>query len=252
MESLDMLLTIVADKKKQLDSLRPLPPTLVKNLHQWFSIEQTYTSNALEGNTLTRSETALVVEKGLTVSGKPLKDHLEAVNYAIALNFINGLIDKKRKNLTPADILDIHRIILKSIDDEHAGKFRKISVKIAGSRIVLPDPIKVPDLITDFMQWLTTASENPIILAAQAHYRFVAIHPFIDGNGRTARLLMNLLLMQEGYPPAIISMEERKAYLEALELIDSTKNYAAFYKLIAQSVEHSLGIYLDAAHKSTF
>jgi len=111
--------------------------------------------------------------------------------------------------------------------------------------------VKVPELMNDFIQWLTTTSENPIILAAKAHYRFVAIHPFVGGNGRTARLLMNLLLMQAGYPPAIISMEERKIYLEDLEQIDTTQNYEDFYRLIAQSVEHSLDIYLDAARKSS-
>lgn len=249
MEPLNTLLEAVAEKKIQLDAYRPLPKALVKNLQQWFAIEQTYTSNALEGNTLTRNETALVVEKGITIAGKPLKDHLEAVNYAIALNFIHDLINKPRASLVITDILDIHRIILKSIDDEHAGVFRRIAVKIAGSHVILPDPIKVPDLMNEFMQWLTTTSDNPIIIAAQAHYRLVAIHPFVDGNGRTARLLMNLLLMQEGYPPAIITMEHRKAYLEALEKADATQNYADFYRLIAQSVEHSLGMYLEAAKK---
>ena len=250
MKKLDALLKLVADKKLKLDSLRPLPPALVKNLQQWFAIEQTYTSNAIEGNTLTRNETALVVEKGITVSGKPLKDHLEAVNYTIALNFVNNLVDKKRKALTVTDILNIHRIILKSIDDDHAGAFRKIAVRIAGSAVILPDPIKIPDLMNDFIRWLNKATGDPIIIASQAHYRFVAIHPFVDGNGRTARLLMNLLLMQEGYPPAIIAPENRKSYLDALEKSDKKDDCNDFYMLIAQSVEHSLNIYLDAANKS--
>ena len=210
-ESLDELLKIIADKKKQLDALRPLPAPLVKNLQQWFAVELTYTSNALEGNTLTRNETALVVEKGITIAGKPLKDHVEAVNYTIALNFVNDLVDKKRTEISLNDILDIHRIILKSIDDEHAGVWRKIAVKIAGSNVVLPDPIKVPDLMTDFIHWLHDVNDAPVIVAAEAHRRLLAIHPFVDGNGRTARLLMNLLLMQTVYHPAIISMEERKA-----------------------------------------
>ncbi len=250
MKKLDTLLKLVAEKKKQLDSLRPLPPALIQNLEQWFAIEQIYTSNALEGNTLTRHETALVIEKGITVAGKPLKDHLEAVNYAIALHFVGDLIHKKRSTLTITDILDIHRIILKSIDDEHAGIFRKIAVRISGSTLTLPDPIKVPDLMNEFIQWLTTTADSPIMIAAQAHYRLVSIHPFIDGNGRTARLLMNLLLIQEGYPPAIIPMEKRAAYLAALTEIDATGNYKDFKVLITQAVEHSLDVYLEAAQKS--
>lgn len=250
MESLENLLAIIAQKKIKLDSLRPLPEALVKNLEQWFTIEQTYTSNALEGNTLTRSETLLVIEKGITVAGKSLKDHLEAVNYALALHCVYDLVAKKRAEITSADILDIHRIILKSIDDRHAGVFRKISVKIAGSLIQLPDPIKIPDLMSDFMQWLTTVTGHPAVIAAQAHYKFVAIHPFVDGNGRTARLLMNLILMQEGYPPAIISMAHRAAYLEALSKIDNTGNFDELYMLIAQAVDQSLDVYLNAMQHS--
>ena len=250
MLSLAQLLITLDDKKKQLDKLRPLPTALINNLRQWFTIELSYSSNALEGNTLSRHETALVIEKGITVAGKPLKDHLEAVNYSIALNFIYDLVDKKRSQITLNDILDIHRIILKSIDDEHAGVFRKISVKIAGSTVILPDPINVPDLMHDFMDWLHLTIDNPVIIAAEAHRKIVGIHPFIDGNGRTARLLMNLLLMQEGYPPAIISPQGRNSYLEALEKSDKTNNHESFYELIALAVEHSLDIYLDAAQKS--
>jgi Fic family protein len=247
---LSTLLDTIKLKKEQLDTHRPLPPALVHNLAQWFTIELTYNSNALEGNTLTKSETAAVVEKGITVAGKPLKDHLEVTNYAIALNFVEHLVTQKRADITLNTLLDIHRIILKSIDDDHAGMLRKIAVRIAGSSLVLPDPVKVPDLMRDFIVWLQNTTDNPIVVSAEAHRRLVSIHPFVDGNGRTARLLMNLLLMQEGYPPAIIHVKNRSVYIDALSTADTTGNSDDFYMLVARAVQHSLDIYLEAAHKS--
>ena len=250
MKRLNQRLEVVKLKKEQLDVYRPLSSALVNNLSQWFTIELTHTSTAIEGNTLTRSETAAVVEKGITVAGKSLKDHLEVTNYVIALNFINDLVSQKRVDITLNTLLDIHRIILKSIDDDHAGALRKIAVRIAGSTLVLPDPINVPDLMNEFIQWLSTVQENPIIISAQAHRRLVSIHPFVDGNGRTARLLMNLLLMQQGYPPAIIRMEDRPAYFNALSKADQTGDADDFCILVASAVERSLDIYLDAVRKS--
>lgn len=250
MKTLNTLLDSVTQKKQQLDAFRPLPAALLANLSQWFEVELTYTSNALEGNTLTRSETAAVVRKGITIAGKSLNEHLEAINYLVALNFIEMFVAQKRNDITLPTVLDIHRIILKSIDDAHAGVLRTIAVRIGGSSVVLPPPVKVPDLMSEFIDWLHTATGHPVIVSAQAHKKLVDIHPFVDGNGRTARLLMNLLLMQEGYPPAIIKVSDRVAYLDALSKADTTGDLNDFYILIALAVEQSLDIYLDAAHKT--
>lgn len=224
-----------------------MPPELVKNLDEWFRIELTYTSNAIEGNTLTRQETALVVEKGLTVGGKSLREHLEAVNHASALDFIKTLVSKPRPELSENDVLDLHNLILQSIDNMNAGRYRRVSVRIAGSTEILPNWAKVPDLMTAFYTWLHSVTDiHPVQLAADAHYQFVSIHPFIDGNGRTARLLMNLLLLQVGYPPALIRKEDRQRYISALEQGQLGGTLTDYYQVIGEAVERSLDIYLAA------
>jgi Fic family protein len=233
--------------KKELDRCRPFPKALVSNLDEWFRVELTYTSNAIEGNTLTRSETALVLEKGLTVGGKPLKDHLEAANHAAALDWIGALAAKKPKDITEDHILTIHRLILKGIDDSNAGFYRAVPVRIAGSTTILPNPVKVPRLMSEFMDWLRGDKKtHPVMLAAEAHYRLVTIHPFIDGNGRTARLLMNLILMQHGYPPAIIRKEDRLAYINALEKAQTGGPRDDYEKIMCKAAERSLKIWLKA------
>lgn len=243
---LEKLATLTAQKKK-LQARRPLPAALVKNLEEWFKIELTYTSNAIEGNTLTRQETALVVEKGITVAGKSIKEHLEAVNHAEALEYIKGFVAKKRKNITERDILGIHEIILAKIDEINAGRYRTVPVRIAGSTVVLPNPVKVPKLMEEFMQWLHRKSkDHPVTLAGEAHFRFVSIHPFVDGNGRTARLLMNLLLMQAGYPPALIKKEHRLKYINAIERGQLYGEMEDYYGVIYEGVENSMQIYLKA------
>lgn len=236
-------------KKKQLDSFRPLPPALVKNLGEWFKIALTYTSNAIEGNTLTHEETAMVVEKGIAIGGKTVTEHLEAINHAAAIDFIEKVVQKK-EILCLDDILSIHRIILQSIDPTNAGVFRTVMVRILGSNTVFPNYLKVPILMTEFMSWLTTTQDHPVKIAAIAHFKLVSIHPFVDGNGRTARLLMNLLLLQQGYPLAIIKKEDRKAYIDSLELASSTNDLTAFNGIIFQAVESSLDSYLEAIDQS--
>lgn len=235
-------------KKKELDGFRPLPPALTRNLNDWFRVELTYTSNAIEGNTLTRRETAVVIEKGLTVGGKTLKEHLEATNHAHALDFVHTLIKKKPSQLTIRDVLDIHSMILKGIDDDNSGQLRNLPVRISGSLVVLPNPRKVRDLMDGFLSWLTVRQDlHPVAFAGEAHYRLVSIHPFVDGNGRTARLLMNLLLLMAGYPPAIIRKRDRLAYLGALEKAQLGGSKTDYEKLIAKAADRSLDIYLKAA-----
>lgn len=241
----------LTEKKKKLDKHRPLDIALLKNLEEWFRIELTYTSNAIEGNTLSRAETALVIEKGLTIGGKSITEHLEATNHAAALDFVKEQIKRKTSDLKEKDILKIHEIILDRIDKENAGIYRRVPVRISGSAVVLPNPRKVQELMDDFFSWLRKEDKmHGIQLAAEAHYRLVTIHPFIDGNGRTARLLMNMILMMKGYPPAIIRKNDRLAYIKSLEkpqLVngqgDSKNDY---FKLIATAVDRSLNIYLKA------
>jgi len=239
----------LSNKKTELDQFRPLPPELLTNLDDWFRVELTYTSNAIEGNTLTRQETALVVEKGLTVRGKSLNEHFEAHNHAKALGFIKSLVDKNTKEITESHILEVHHLILQSIDDSNAGQYRRVPVRISGSMIVLPNYIKVPELMSELIDKLfkNSANYHPVELALLSHYELVTIHPFSDGNGRTARLLMNLVLMQNGYPPAIIQKRERDRYITSLEKAQLGGSRDDFDKLIMKVVDRSLDIYLKAA-----
>lgn len=241
----------LTEKKKILDKNRPFDKALIKNLEEWFRIELTYTSNAIEGNTLSRAETALVVEKGLTIGGKSITEHLEATNHALALDFIKEQIKRKPSDLKEKDILKIHEIIFDRIDRENAGFYRRVPVRISGSAVVFPNPKKVQTLMDDFFKWLKNETKmHAVELASEAHYRFVTIHPFVDGNGRTARLLMNMILMMKGFPPAIIRKNDRLTYIKSLEkpqLVngegDSKNDY---FKLISSAVDRSLNIYLKA------
>lgn len=250
---MDNKLKLLTDKKQRLDTFRPLPPELVANLDGWFKVELTYTSNAIEGNTLTRAETALVVEKGITIQGKSLKEHLEATNHVEALDYIKTLVSKKRQDLREDDILDIHKAILQKIEENHAGRYRTQHARLTGSETILPNPVKVPDLMKTFINWLTgNNSDHPVKIAADAHFKLVTIHPFSDGNGRTSRLLMNLLLMQAGYPPAIIRKEDRLEYVNALEKGQVGNDIGDFYNLIYEAVDRSLDIYLEALQQQRF
>ena len=238
---------VLDEKKALLDQNRPLPEALVRNLDEWFRVELTYTSNAIEGNTLTRRETALVVEKGLTVGGKSLAEHLEATNHAHAIDWIRAQVERTPQDLEERDILWMHAIVLKGIDDTNACRYRNIGVRISGSTVVLPNPFKVPDLMAAFADWLRHQGElHPVELAAEAHYRLVTIHPFVDGNGRTARLLMNMILLMNGYPAAIIQKRERLKYIGALEKAQLGGSKEDYLRLISRATERSLDIYLKA------
>lgn len=240
------ILATLETKKQRLDSYLPLPVDLASNLRQWFKIELTYTSNAIEGNTLSRAETALVVEKGITVEGKTLQEHLEAINHAQAFDWVVQHLHKTRQDITETTILDLHKLILQKINDSHAGRYRTVPVRIAGSTVIMPNATKVPDLMKGFISWLHQSSGNPVAIAVDAHYKLVSIHPFVDGNGRTARLLMNLLLMQAGYPPTIIRKQDRHRYITTIEKAQLGSSLAEYHTLIYQAVDRSLDIYIDA------
>lgn len=235
------LLLIVDQKRKALDAHRPFAPEFSKNIEDWFRIELTYTSNAIEGNTLTRQETALVVEKGLTVAGKTLVEQLEAVNHAKAWDFISTRRDQTRNEITERTLLDIHSIILHGIDDDNAGCYRRVPVRIAGSTVVMPNPLKVPTLMQDMMTWLHGhLTAHPATIAADAHLQFVSIHPFVDGNGRTGRLLMDLLLMQVGLPPALIREEDRLEYIKSIESSQLGRGSENYYHVVYTAIIRSM------------
>lgn len=257
---MDDKLKQLSDKKKELDRQKPLSPETLKALEEWLKVELTYSSNAIEGNTLTRIETVEVIEKGISavLKGKPLKDQLEAINHAKALDYIkylpkyNKVIKdrwkKSLKDITEGNIKAIHKFILGGINDEWAGKYRQSEVFIGGADVEFPLPHKVPYHMEKFIQWLKTQKDkHPVRVAADAHFKLVTIHPFVDGNGRTARLLMNLVLIIGGYPMAIIRNEDRTEYLEAVNAGQTKDDLKAFYALIEEAVERSLDAYLNAA-----
>ncbi len=239
-------------KKRILDGLRPLSDGLLSNLNDWFAVELTYNSNAIEGSTLTRRETAMVVEKGLTVGGRSMREHLEAVNHARALDLVAKIAERKTSLITEDDILSVHGTIMKGIDDSNADCYRNMPVRISGSPVVLPNPRKVAGLMRDFCKWLKTEKAlHPVGLASEAHYRLVTIHPFADGNGRTARLLMNLVLSANGYPAAIIRKRDRLAYIGGLEKAQLGGSKDDYEALIFKAADRSLDIWINSARGKT-
>lgn len=209
-------LTQIDALKAQLDSYRPLDPNFALMLRENYRVRLTYHSTAIEGNTLTQSETQVLLEYGLTVQGKPLKHHLESEDHAFAFDYIEQLA-AGNEPIHEWEIREIHALVCSRSEREIAGRYRTINVMAAGSGHRYPDALLVPELMTDFDGWLNTPTDlHPVDFAAEAHYRFVTIHPFTDGNGRTARLLMNLLLIRAGYPMAIVRVEDRLQYIEAI------------------------------------
>ena len=250
---LEKLLKIIDKKKAKIDAARPLPKTIIDKLTEYLDIEWTYNSNAIEGNTLTREETMLVLKEGLTIAGKSMREHLEATNHKNAIDYLGELLTKVEP-VTAEDIKKIHFLVLEGIDNLNAGRYRLVEVYISGTTQVLPKPNAVPGLMLDFSRWLVERQErrdlHPVRLAAQAHYQFIAIHPFVDGNGRTARLLMNLILMKYGYPIAIVECEteKRKAYYAAIRAANAG-NLETFERLMAEYVDKTADKYLGSITK---
>ena len=230
--------------KNELDSKRPIPKETLKSLRESINLEWTYNSNGIEGNTLTLRETQVVLE-GITVGGKSIKEHLEAINHEKAILFLDDLV-KDNEPISEWNIKNIHQLILKDIDNENAGRYRKENVTIKGATHIPPDYLKVPELMEKLILTYNTWSEyHPIIQAALLHGELVKIHPFVDGNGRTSRLLMNLVLMNNGYNPVIIKKESRLKYYEALDKAHITGNYTDFVKLVTKLEIEMLKKYLE-------
>ena len=239
----------VLSKKKALDSLRPLPPALVRKLREQMQIEFTYNSNAIEGNTLSLRETQLVIQEGITVRGKSLREHLEARNHPEAMAYVEKLV-RKESSIEEDDVLNVHKLLMRGIDDQNAGKYRTGQVRVAGASFMPPPAGRVKPMINELLQTLKQNPDElgPIELAAFFHHKLAHIHPFLDGNGRTARLLMNVILVRNGYPFAVLLKVDGPKYLRALSEADSG-NLVPFTNFVARSVERSLDIYLLAFEK---
>jgi Fic family protein len=241
---LQALLRSVDRDKASLDACRPLPAHTVASLRDKLALEWTYHSNAIEGNTLTLRETKVVLE-GITVGGKTLREHFEATNHRDAILYVEDIVSK-REELTEWQIKNIHGLVLKGIDDGEAGRYRRENVVISGASTTPPDFLHLQEEMVMLIDWYQNASAvHPIARAAELHTRFVKIHPFVDGNGRTGRLLMNFDLMKAGYTPAIIRKEDRLAYYDALDEASVSGVYDRVTQLVAESVEQSLKVYLD-------
>jgi Fic family protein len=229
--------------KSRLDARRPLDPAIVRNLRDDLIVRWTYHSNAIEGNSLTLRETKVVLE-GVTVGGKRMTDHLEAINHRDAILMLEELV-QKRDPLNEWQIQSLHQLILRGIDDDHAGVYRTVNVRISGAEHTPPEALRVGELMEAFIRWLQTEGQNlhPVIRAARVHSDFVKIHPFTDGNGRTARLLMNLELLKSGWPPVILPVESRLPYYEALDAHHVHGDFGPFTQLMIRLVKESFQPY---------
>ncbi len=249
-EGIEKYLERIAEKKKQLDAMRPFPYAALKNIKEGLTLEWTYNSNSIEGNTLTLQETKMVINEGFTIKGKSLREHFEAVNHQDAIEFVQSLV-KPNYVLNSKDILTVHGMVLQKIEKEFAGRYRNAAVRISGANFVPPNALKIDAFIDELISWVKESTNNLdiIIKSAVFHHRFVWIHPFFDGNGRTVRLIFNLLLMKEGYPPAIILKNDRKKYYDALNKANQG-NYSKLLLLILQALERSVDIYLSSLNNT--
>jgi Fic family protein len=245
---LKTLLQQIENLKNRLQAIRPLPAEALNKILLAFEMEYTFESNRIEGNTLTLQETALVVSEGITIGGKSMREHLEAINHAQAVEFIKD-IARSDIEITERTIKEIHAIILHGINKEQAGKYRSGPVMIVGSRHIPPQPFLVMPQMEQFIrnyQAMQDAGEHPVIIAAFLHAELVKIHPFIDGNGRTSRLLMNLYLLSQGYTITVLKgdNEAKQAYYAALEQSHTENNREAFYLLVANAARQSMERYI--------
>lgn len=248
-----LILKRIEEKLKVLKKARPFPPYLVKKLREQFSLEMNYNSNAIEGNTLTLRETMLVLQQGITIKGKSLKDHLEVKNQARAIEYLYDVIDNK-KDIPLNEILirNLHSLVVQNIDGVEAGSYRNYDVRISGSKHTPPPAFDVPHQMRDLIVWYQNNKKkiDVITLATEFKHRFVHIHPFGDGNGRVSRLIMNIILMKEGYPIVVILKNDRTKYYKALQNSDKGKIESLVF-FVAQATERSLDLYIKAIESST-
>ena len=249
MDNLEAIYNEIDELNAELKCLRPLPSSAIAKIQDALDIEYTYESNRIEGNTLTMQETELVVNEGLTIGGKSMREHLEAINHKEAIDFIREVAPKDVE-INRWLILQIHVLVLRGIDRDNAGKFRTVPVLISGSRHTPPQPYLIDKLFDDFLSKyneLEAQGAHPIAVAAYLHDELVRIHPFIDGNGRTCRLLMNLYLLRRGY--VIVSLkgdaDSKLAYYKALEASHIDRDSSQFIELVALAEKESIKRLLD-------
>jgi len=248
-EKLQPMLERVEQKKNRLAELRPIPSIALEKLRESIMLEWTYHSNAIEGNTITLQETRVILSDGLTVGGKTLREHFETLNHHEAIASLEGMV-RKDYRFRAADVLTIHALVLQRIEKEFAGRYRNAGVRITGANVTPPNACKVDDLMEELIAWVNEKNEIPVVVKAMIfHHRMVWIHPFFDGNGRTVRLMFNLLLMNAGYPPAIILQQDRKKYYDALNKANQG-NYEKLMLLILHALERSIDIYLSHLENS--
>ena len=243
---MDTLIAAVAAKKAELDQLRTRVPGGTRNFDHSQDLELTYTSNAIEGNTLSAVETAMVIEQGITVAGKSLRDHLEAIDHFEALRYVRELA-RQGTPLTESAVCNLHRLVLLRSDPAISGRYADQGryILTETGRHTFPSPAGVPSLMGDFSRWLSGATETPGT-AFIAHHRLVDIHPFNDGNGRTARLLMNLILLRGGYPPIAVRPADRPDYIAALQQAQAGGGIENFKRLLYERLDATLGESLSA------
>lgn len=241
----------IHDKKAALDRLRPVPRAAVNRLNEQLMAEWIYNSNAIEGSTLSLQETKLILETGLTIGGKSLREHFEVINHREAIHYVERLV-RDQEPLSAFQVRQIHTLVMARIHDEEAGTYRQLPVRIAGSDHEPPPAWQVSQRMDGWEQWVNQnqIQLHRVHLAAEAHHRLVAIHPFLDGNGRTARLVMNLLLLQDGYPPTIIQRINRRQYYRVLARADN-HDPAPLVNFVGRAVERSLTLYLEACTPQT-
>ncbi len=232
----------------QYKSKKPLNSIQAQKLNEYLKVKYTFNSNKIEGNTLSLQETHLVVQEGITIGGKSMREHLEAINHAEAIDYIMDLAQNKIL-LDQHTLLGIHQLVLKSIDTEHAGRYRTFGVRISGSAHVPPDAFQLQELMEGYFKNYNKQKKSlhPVILAAEMHERLVSIHPFVDGNGRTSRLIMNLILIQNGWPICILKGDNaaRISYYKAIEEVQVNNNTEPFYELIIDLCKESIQECLD-------
>ena len=243
------ILSEIDSLKKRLSTLRPLPAQALLKIQNALDIEYTFESNHIEGNTLTLQETALVINEGVTISGKSMREHLEAINHAEAIDFIKD-VAKKNIRIDERIIKEIHALILHGIDRENAGCYRNVQVMISGSQHMPPQPYLIEEKIKEFIETFQQKEENkehPVLIAAYLHDELVGIHPFIDGNGRTSRLLMNLYLLQHDYTIVTLKSDNdaKIRYYNALEKSHVNNDPNEFSLLVAEAEKASLERYID-------
>ena len=242
--NLQAILDDIDTLKKKLDAFREFDSFRIA---QALELEYTFESNRIEGNTLTLRETDLVINEGLTISGKSMREHLEAINHQEAIGYIKQLMERNFP-FNERELLSVHNLILRGIIPEDAGRYRRVQVMIKGSSYLPPQPFLVAKNMEDYFIWFeeNKSKLHPVILAAEMHERLVTIHPFIDGNGRTSRLIMNLILLQNGYAIANIKgdYDTRMSYYQALETTQTSSNKEDFLVFIAQTEKDSLTRYL--------